>query len=125
MKSEKLTSGLGVLLVGNRAISGGLNKAVSARLALTLILFAGTAGAEDPATAAAADVRFEFDSSLPAGIERKRFLNDIRVRGWQVADRVYFGQARVGDEWGVGFVFENGNTVYGLNNRGIQVTRQF
>lgn len=117
MKSEILTSGLGGLLVGKRAIS--------VRLALSLILFAGTAGAENPPTATAADVRFEFDSSLPAGIERKRFLNDIRVRGWQVADRVYFGQAKVGDEWGIGFVFENGNTVYGLNNRGIQVTRQF
>lgn len=118
MKSEILTSRLGFLLFSKRAIS--------ARLVLSLILISCAAGAEESLVRTAAqDVRYDFDSSLPAGLERKRFTDDIRVRGWKVADRVYFGQAKVADEWGVGFVFQDGNTVYGLNNRGIQVTRQF
>lgn len=118
MKNELLTSGLGFLLFGKRAIS--------ARLVLSLVLFSGAAGAEESLVrTTASDTRYEFDGSLPAGIERRRFTDDIRVRGWQVADRVYFGQAKVADEWGVGFVFQDGNTVYGLNNRGIQITRQF
>jgi hypothetical protein len=70
-------------------------------------------------------VEYDLDESPLAGIERKRFSSDLRIRGWQVARRLYFGQTKVANEWGLGFVYTNGNTVYGLNHRGIQVMRRF
>lgn len=68
---------------------------------------------------------FEFDDSLPIGLERKRFADSIRVRGWQVGSNVYFGQTKVGKKWGLGVAVERGDTVYGLNHRGIQVLKRF
>ncbi|XOV86705.1 MAG: hypothetical protein ACFHX7_17255 [Pseudomonadota bacterium] len=69
---------------------------------------------------AASGVQYEF---VAEGLKRTR-LAAVPVRGWQVADRAYFGQAKVGDKWGLGFVFERGDTVYGVNHRGIEVRKR-
>lgn len=67
-------------------------------------------------------VDYKFDSSL---IERRQLAPGVKVRGWEIADQVYFGQARVADKWGLGLVFEDGNTVYGVNHRGVQWMKRF
>lgn len=69
-------------------------------------------------------VRYQFNSPHLAGIETRR-LQNIRIRGWQVTANAYIGQTKVAHRSGFGVVFRNGNTVYQLNNRGIQVTRYF
>ena len=74
------------------------------------------------------DVRFRFKRQELAGFETDRLQNrleTIEVRGWRVAQNAWFGQTRVAQHSGVGFVLQNGNTIYQLNNRGIQVTRYF
>ncbi len=68
---------------------------------------------------------FEFSEERLGGFERKKLTRDLKVRGWEVAENVYFGQAKVGKKWGLGFVYEDGDTVYGLNHRGLQVMKRF
>lgn len=77
---------------------------------------------------AAREVRFEFTGSRLAGFETDRLQNrlqTIKVRGWRMSKNSYFGQTRVAHRTDFGFVFQNGNTVYQINNRGVQVTRYF
>ena len=67
------------------------------------------------------------DFNIPTfgGFERRRITNQVRVRGWRVGKYTYIGQARVDNHWGPGFIVTRGNTVYGMNHRGIQVMRKF
>ncbi|HJN51636.1 MAG: hypothetical protein QGI68_00390 [Pseudomonadales bacterium] len=60
----------------------------------------------------------------PSGIDRYRMSKGLKVRGWQLGDGVYFGQAKVGKKWGVGVIVDRGQYVYGINNRGIQLLRR-
>lgn len=74
------------------------------------------------------DVRFEFKRPELAGFETDRLRNrlqSIQVRGWHVAHSAWFGQTRIAHHSGVGLVVQNGNTVYQLNNRGLQITKYF
>jgi hypothetical protein len=56
---------------------------------------------------------------------RMRVSPQLRVRGWKLSNKVYFGQAKVGNRWGVGFLVEHKDYVYGVNHRGIQLLRRF
>jgi len=120
-----LDSASGVSSIRRSAING-----LRWTILLGLVLFSQAAfadrvpGSFDLPVAVATNVRYEFDDPLIAGIESMRFA-DIRVRGWRLSARAYVGQTRVGDRWGPGIVYRHGNTVYGLNNRGLQVTRHF
>ncbi len=69
--------------------------------------------------------RYEFSYAVLAGFERKRLGAGMKVKGWQVGQRIYFGQTRVGDRWGPGVVYQNGNTAYGINYQGVQITTRF
>ena len=51
--------------------------------------------------------------SLVSGELSQNFPGE--VRGWQVAKNIYLGQAKVAKKWGLGLVYERGNTVYGIN----------
>jgi len=68
---------------------------------------------------------YNFVNELPTGFYRKKLSSDFRIRGWEISDSLYLGQAKVGDKWGLGMVFQNGNTAYGINHRGIQVMKSF
>ncbi len=95
-------------------------------LVISLALCAGSVAAQEPLDLNIKKLaRFEFDDARLGGFERKKLSRDVRLRGWQVGNGIYFGQARVAKKWGLGFVYENGDTVYGLNNRGIQVMKRF
>ena len=69
--------------------------------------------------------QFEFTDERLGGFERKKMTKDVRIRGWKVTDRMYVGQAKVAKKWGLGLVYENGNTVYAVNHRGFQVMKRF
>jgi hypothetical protein len=56
--------------------------------------------------------------------EGGQFYIAANIRGWQLGDGVYFGQAKVGKKWGVGVIVDRGQYVYGINNRGIQLLRR-
>ncbi len=61
----------------------------------------------------------------PFGLVRFKADKTMRVRGWQVAKNIYFGQAKVGKKWGLGLVLDRGNHYYGINNRGISYLKKF
>lgn len=88
---------------------------------VSLALMAEAAFADDHS---ASHYRFKFVEPQPAGLQVRK-TDEMRVRGWQVGQRAWFGQTRVGDQTRFGFVYTNGRTVYQLNNRGLRVTRYF
>lgn len=61
----------------------------------------------------------------PFGLVRFKADRAMRVRGWEVRDNIYFGQAKVGEKWGVGVVFDRGSHYYGINNRGVSFLKKF
>ena len=69
-------------------------------------------------------LNLNFDPMKAGGFERRKISKDFRIRGWQIGQNTYFGQTKVDDHWGVGFVFEKGDIAYGMNHRGIQFTRK-
>ena len=97
-------------------------------LAIILLTLSFNAPAEEPQFTLfdlSSAIDWEFDEVRLGGFERYKLGDSLRVRGWQVGDRAYFGQTKVGKKWGLGFVFEKGDIVYGVNHRGMQITRQF
>ena len=71
-----------------------------------------------------ASLNLNFEQMKAGGFERRKISKDFRIRGWQIGQNTYFGQTKVDDHWGVGFVFEKGDIAYGMNHRGIQFTRK-
>lgn len=76
-------------------------------------------------TAASADAPYNFDDTRIAGFQRKNIAKDLRIRGWEISDRLYLGQAKVAGKWGLGVVYERGDMVYGINHHRIQVIKRF
>jgi hypothetical protein len=68
---------------------------------------------------------YEFSEQKLAGFYRKKLSPNLRIRGWEIADSLYLGQAKVGDKWGLGMVLQKGNTAYGINHRGFQMMKRF
>ena len=68
---------------------------------------------------------FKYKEVRLGGFERKKLSKDFKVRGWEVADNVYLGQAKIAKKWGFGVVVERGSMFYGVNHRGIQVLKRF
>ncbi len=69
--------------------------------------------------------QYKFEDIRLRGFERREMTKNLKARGWQVAKNIYLGQAKVAKKWGLGLVYERGNTVYGISNRGIQVMKRF
>lgn len=95
-----------------------------------LLLWIGGHVAAEPLKLSITDAEFtalqyKFDEQKLGGFERIKVADGMRVRGWQVGKHTHFGQAKVNDKWGLGFVFRKGNTSYGVNHRGIQFNRKF
>ena len=65
------------------------------------------------------------DLSSSSSFERHKFSDNLKIRGWRVAENLYFGQAKVADRWGIGLLLKKDKVVYGVNHRGLQITRQF
>lgn len=51
--------------------------------------------------------------------------NNLKLRGWEIADKIYFGQAKIAGEYGLGLVVQNKSFTFGLNNRGIALLKSF
>ncbi|MCB1645521.1 MAG: hypothetical protein KDI36_08710 [Pseudomonadales bacterium] len=117
------------------------NHAIRRLLVVAVLFLPGLAAAEDYAfaltfTQPAAPGNETVDFSRPqfnfdlsgmhaAGLQKKVISSELRVRGWQLNGSTYFGQARVGDEWGLGLIVERGDTAFGVNHRGIQIMKKF
>lgn len=56
---------------------------------------------------------------------RYKIHNHFKVRGWKLGPEVYLGQAKVGGEWGLGFLVDRGRYAYGLNNERVSFIMRF
>lgn len=94
---------------------------------VSLVMSAGSF-AEELVTwqlATASPAQYQFDTSAVAGLESRKITSEFRIRGFEVASNVYVGQTKVADSWGLGVVYERGDTYFGMNHRGIQVMKRF
>lgn len=60
-----------------------------------------------------------------AGVVQFTFDKDFKVRGWRVLPNVYFGQAKIANEWGIGFLIEQDGYAYGINNERLSFVMRF
>lgn len=56
---------------------------------------------------------------------RYKVHNHFKVRGWKLGPEVYLGQAKVGGEWGLGFLVDRGQYAYGFNNERVSFIMRF
>ncbi len=96
---------------------------------LIVMSFIGTHALADPLNLTVNPDEFDerqynFDEPKLGGFERVK-VGGMKVRGWQIGKHTHFGQAKVNDKWGLGFVVNKGNTSYGVNHRGIEFSQRF
>ena len=53
------------------------------------------------------------------------FSKRLKVRGFQLSDNVYMGQAKVAGRYGVGFVVDAKTYSWGINHHGIAILKRF
>jgi hypothetical protein len=58
-------------------------------------------------------------------IKVMKFSKNLKVRGFQISEGVYFGQAKVAGKYGLGFVVDKKVYSWGVNNRGISIAKRF
>lgn len=73
----------------------------------------------------ASDINLKSSKGYPLGLTRFKADKGMRVRGWEIRDNIYFGQAKVGKKWGLGLVVDRGSHYYGINNRGVSFLKKF
>ncbi|MBK9130757.1 MAG: hypothetical protein IPM20_03810 [Gammaproteobacteria bacterium] len=67
---------------------------------------------------AASDERADEDSLELGSTRLIRYSvdNNFKVRGWKLSPEIYFGNAKINGEWGVGLLVDKGGYAYGINN---------
>jgi len=69
------------------------------------------------------DMQFR-DGSI-GNLKYLRLTKELRIRGWKVRENVYVGHTKVANRWGLGVLVKHRGVVYGINNRGLQILKQF
>lgn len=62
---------------------------------------------------------------LPGKLEYVKYSKDFKIRGWKVGKGIYWGQAKIAGDYGVGIVVERKGYSWGINNRGIGFLKRF
>jgi hypothetical protein len=57
--------------------------------------------------------------------DSRRYSEDFGMKGVEIGDGVYFGEARIAGEKGPGFVVEQGHWYWGFNHQGAEVLLKF
>jgi len=67
----------------------------------------------------------QFRENNVANLSYLKLTKELRVRGWKVRENVYFGHTKVANKWGLGVLIEHRGVIFGINNRGLQILKQF
>jgi hypothetical protein len=54
-----------------------------------------------------------------------QFSDKLKIRGFEIADSVYMGQAKVAGKYGFGFVVDRKSYAWGISNRGVSIHKSF
>ncbi len=66
-----------------------------------------------------------FYEAAKSSVEVMKYSKDLKVRGFKINKGMYFGQAKVAGKYGVGLVVEKRSFAWGINNRGISISKRF
>ncbi len=58
-------------------------------------------------------------------IKVMEFSKDMKLRGFQLGQGVYMGQAKIAGKYGFGVVVDRKSYSWGINNRGIAIQKSF
>ncbi|MBL4827027.1 MAG: hypothetical protein JKY66_04825 [Spongiibacteraceae bacterium] len=53
------------------------------------------------------------------------FSKNLKIRGIKLVQGVYMGQAKVGGKYGFGVVVDRKSYSWGINNRGVSISKRF
>ena len=57
--------------------------------------------------------------------ETRKYSRDFKIKGWQIYENIYFGQAKIAGENGPGLVIEKEGYSWGFNHRGAELLIKF
>ena len=66
--------------------------------------------------------RFNSDDKF---YQKRKYSNDFRIKGIEIRDNVYFGEAKVAGEKGPGIIIEKGDLTWGFNHKGAEIQLRF
>ncbi|MEE8060052.1 MAG: hypothetical protein V3T17_19800 [Pseudomonadales bacterium] len=58
-------------------------------------------------------------------IKVMKFSKNLKIRGFEIAQGVYIGQAKVAGKYGFGVVVDKKDFSWGINHRGISILKRF
>ena len=58
-------------------------------------------------------------------LKKIEFSKTLKVRGFQLTNGVYMGQAKVGGKYGFGIVVDRKSYSWGINNTGFSISKRF
>ena len=73
----------------------------------------------------AVQAREETEFTQLKSVKVIKFSKGMKVRGFQVRDGVYMGQAKIAGKYGLGIVVDRKSYSWGINNRGIAIQKSF
>lgn len=60
-----------------------------------------------------------------SNLKKIEFSKNLKIRGFQLSNGVYMGQAKVAGKYGFGVVVDRKSYFWGINNRGISISKRF
>lgn len=75
-----------------------------------------------------ADAQAASNTDTPANFEAIKVIKyskSMKVRGYEISDGIYMGQAKVAGKYGFGFVVDRKSFAWGINNKGISIQKRF
>jgi len=101
-----------------------VRRLVGVQLLVTMGLFAlpSQAGQELDLLPATETFRFNTQDKF---YETRKYSRDFKIKGWQVYENIYFGQAKIAGENGPGLVVEKEGYSWGFNHRGAELLIKF
>lgn len=91
---------------------------------VTVVIFSALCSSQlcyaDRQTAADNDKFSGFDA-----LKVIKYSKSMKVRGYEISEGIYMGQAKVGGKYGFGFVVDRKVFAWGINNKGISIQKRF
>ena len=66
-----------------------------------------------------------YEGTIAGDIKVLEFSKNLKIRGWQLSEGIYMGQAKVAGNYGLGLVIDSKSYSWGINNRGISILKRF
>jgi hypothetical protein len=65
------------------------------------------------------------DSKAFKSFKVLQFSKEIKIRGFKMSEHIYFGHAKIAGKYGLGLVVDKNDYAWGINHRGISISKKF